>query len=144
MTSRNAKQCGFHRHAANGFGFFHGAANRTDRRIQIDNKPFAQTLRFRRAEREEFQMFVNDFRDEHARFRATNVQPYDVFILLRQSALPERTFYFNFVLPRFVRRSRNYPDSAQSAAQTANPRNARSPHLPATAKSFRRASGIST
>src|SRR5215470_10843990 len=41
-------------------------------------------------------MFVDDFRNEHASFRAADVQPYDVFIFLRQSAAPPENFLLQF------------------------------------------------
>src|SRR5208282_4779043 len=43
---------GFHRDVGDAFGLLHGAANGTDRGVQIDNEPFAQPFGFRGAERQ--------------------------------------------------------------------------------------------
>src|SRR5947207_1052830 len=106
----------FHRHIGHAFGFFHGAADRTYRRVEIDDEAFAQTFGFGCAERQKLYELALDFGDEDGGFCAANVQPDEVFVFLRQSAAP-RIKAILFLRPPCPRWS---PDSRPLAAHTAN------------------------
>ena len=106
----------FHRHIGHAFGFFHGAADRTYRRVEIDDEAFAQTFGFGCAERQKLYELALDFGDEDGGFCAANVQPDEVFVFLRQSATP-RIKAILFLRPPCPRWS---PDSRPLAAHTAN------------------------
>ncbi len=80
MAASHAYHGGFDRDIGHAFGFFHGAANRAYGGIQIDDEAFAQTLGFRSTQCKEFNLFAVDFRDQCARFRTADVQPYYVTI----------------------------------------------------------------
>jgi hypothetical protein len=69
---------GFNRNVGDAFGFFHGSADGANSGIKIDDETFAQAFGFRSAQREKLHLFFIDFRDQRARFRAADVQPYDV------------------------------------------------------------------
>ena len=78
----------FHGYVSYAFGFFDRAANRAHGGIKIDDETFAQALRFGCAQREKLYLFFDDLRDQRARFRAADVQPYDVTIFFCQAAAP--------------------------------------------------------
>ena len=73
---------GFDGHIGHAFGFFDGSPNRAYGGIEIDDEPFAKTLRLRRAQRQKFHLLVIDFGDQRARLRAADVQPNNVPIFL--------------------------------------------------------------
>jgi len=63
MAAGNADERGLNGNTGNGFGFFHGSANRADRGIEIDDKALRRPFRFRGAEREKFRLLVGYFRE---------------------------------------------------------------------------------
>src|SRR5579862_6303955 len=87
VPAGDADQRRFDRHAGNAFSLFDRAANGTDRGIEVDNGALAQALGFGRSEREEFDLILGEFRDQHASLGAADVQPYEILILFRQSPL---------------------------------------------------------
>jgi hypothetical protein len=80
VAASHADYGGFNGDVSYAFGFFDGAANRAHGGIEIDDEAFAQALRFGGAQREKLHLFFVNFRDQRARFRAADVQPYDVTI----------------------------------------------------------------
>jgi hypothetical protein len=80
VAASYANHGSFDRDVGHAFGFFHGSPNRAYGGIEIDDEAFAQTLRFRRAQGEKSNLFAIHFRDQCARFRAADIQPYDVTI----------------------------------------------------------------
>src|SRR5581483_741256 len=84
VRSGDADQCRLDRHSANAFRLLGGAANRTDRGIQIDDEALAQPLRLGGSKREEFHLFLRNFGNQRAGLCASDVQPDDIAILLRQ------------------------------------------------------------
>src|SRR5271169_1688607 len=52
MAACHTNHSGLNRNVGDSFGFFHGSADRTHGGIEINDEAFAQTLGFRRAERE--------------------------------------------------------------------------------------------
>jgi len=88
MTSCDADDCGLDGNVGDAFRFFNGATNGANGGVQIDDEALAQAFGFGRAEREKFHLFLIDFRDQGARFRAANVQTNDVPVFLCQAAAP--------------------------------------------------------
>jgi hypothetical protein len=88
VAAGDTDQRRFHRDAGNAFGFLDRAANRADRRIEIDNGAFAQAFRFGCAKCEKFYLFIRKLRDQNAGLGAANVQPDEIFISFRQSPPP--------------------------------------------------------
>lgn len=80
VAAGNADHRRFNRNVGYAFGFFDRATNRADRRIEIDDETFAEAFGFRCAEREKLHLLFVNFRDQRARFRAADIQPYDVSI----------------------------------------------------------------
>ena len=79
----------FHRHAHDRFRFFHRAANRAHREIEIDDLTFAPALRFRRAQRRELHAaVVIQLADQRAGFRAADIQRHDMPFFLGQIPAP--------------------------------------------------------
>jgi hypothetical protein len=85
VDAGHADQGGFDGHANDGFGFFDGAANRTDREVEIHDLAFAPAFRFGRAERGEAHAaeFV-ELADQRAGFGAADVERYNMPFFLRQ------------------------------------------------------------
>ena len=79
---------GFHGNVGDAFGFFDGAANGTDRGIEIDDQAFAQAFGFRRAQCQKLHLLFVDFRDQRARFCAADIQPDHIFVFLAQICAP--------------------------------------------------------
>ena len=85
VDAGHADKGGFDGHANDGFGFFDGAANRTDREVEIHDLAFAPAFRFGRAERGEAHAaeFV-ELADQRAGFGAADVERYNMPFFLRQ------------------------------------------------------------
>src|SRR3984893_2669077 len=73
MTAGHADYRGFDRHIGDTFGLFHGAADRTHRRIQIHDQALAQPFRLRGAQGEKLHVLFVDLTDTRARFHAAVV-----------------------------------------------------------------------
>src|SRR6266568_2042976 len=134
MMSGDADKRFFDGNIGHAFGFFDGAANRTDRGIEIDDQTLAQAFGFGRAKRQKFNDLAFDFRDQDRSLSAANIQPHQVFVFLRQSAAPRAILFSLLSCPRWCR------DSRPLAAYTANRSTAHARYGPATAKNCRRAS----
>src|SRR5580692_101018 len=88
MAAGYADYGGLHGDVGDAFGFFDGAANGADGGIEIDDKAFAETFGFGRAQREKFYLLAVDFSDQYGCFRAADVQSDDVTIFFCQTAAP--------------------------------------------------------
>src|ERR1700686_3267804 len=137
MIAGHADYRGLHRNVGDALGFFHGAADGTDRRIQINDQAFAQAFGFRGAQSEKIYLLIINFSDHRAGFCAANIQPYDVSIFLAQLYAPACTTWLSRPLPPRWRRG-----SRSLAENTANPRTAHGLRWLATAKNFRPACDI--
>ena len=84
----DANDGGFDGNAGDAFGFFNGAANGADCGIEIDDGTFAQAFGFSCTERQEFDLILGEFSDQHTGLGATDVQTDEIFILFRQASLP--------------------------------------------------------
>jgi len=88
MAAGDTDDGGLNGNVGDAFGFFDGAANRADGGIEIDDQAFAQAFGFGRPQREKSNLFAVYFGDQRARFRAADIQPYDVTIFFCQAAAP--------------------------------------------------------
>src|SRR5262249_332572 len=79
VRTSHTDQRGLDGNARDAFGFFNGAADRANRGVEVDDRTFAEAFGFRGAKREELHLFVGEFRNEHARFGAADVEAYQVF-----------------------------------------------------------------
>src|SRR6202048_3762234 len=137
MIASHADYRVLHRNVGDALGFFHGTPNGTDRRIQVHEQAFAQTLGLRGAQSQKIYLLFVDFGNHHAVFCAADIQPYDVFILLAQLYAPAcTTSLWRPLLPRWSR------DSGSLAENTANRWTAHDLHCLATVKNFRPACDI--
>src|SRR5712692_3538926 len=93
VGSGHSDQRLFHRHIRNAFGFFDRATDGTHGRIEIDDQALAKPLGLGRAKRQKLHKYAFDFRDQHACFRAADVQPDQVFVFLRQAAAPAMNLF---------------------------------------------------
>jgi hypothetical protein len=88
MTPGDSGNRALHRNPADPFGFFHGPPDRSRRRAQIRDEPLPQPSGLRRSHRNEPHRRFIRFAHYGARFRAADVQRYQVLIFLGQSAAP--------------------------------------------------------
>ncbi len=87
MDSGDSDQRGFDGHADDGFGFFDGAANGTDREIEIHDLAFAPAFGFGGAQgRETHAAQFVEFADQRAGLGAADIEGHDVAFFLRQIA----------------------------------------------------------
>src|SRR5215472_1281586 len=93
VMSGDADERFFNGNVSHAFGFFGGAADGTNRGIEIDDESFAQTLGFGRAKRQELYDFAFDFGDEDGSLCAAYIEPNYVFIFLRQIRRPQKPFF---------------------------------------------------
>src|SRR5579862_1182892 len=85
MAACDSEDRGFDGNSSRAFGLFHRAADGTHRGIEIYDDAFAQTFRFSGAETQKFWSVFRQFGDHHTRFRAADVEPYEIFFVLRQT-----------------------------------------------------------
>src|SRR5487761_178815 len=91
MTAGDSDKSRLDRDAHDVLRFLHGAANGADGKFEIHDLSLAPAFRFGRAERRELHaaIFLFDFADERARFRAADVEAHNVAILFPQTSLPQ-------------------------------------------------------
>src|SRR5713101_1814528 len=88
VISGNTDERRFHGYAREAFGFFERPPNRTDRGIEVDDEALARTLRFSRAQGQEFHPVVFHLADQRARLRAADIQGHDVAVLPGHRSAP--------------------------------------------------------